>query len=87
MSFAWRLVLLLGLAIVPLAARAVLRGLRLRAAQLRAFGEPAVLARGSRLGDERQQHHRGIEAHGRLRRRVAPSSAPAARRARPGASR
>ena len=58
MSFAWPLVLLLGLAIVPLAARAVLRGLRLRAAELRAFGEPAVLARGSRLGDERTARRR-----------------------------
>jgi Ca-activated chloride channel homolog len=53
MSFASPLVLLLALAVVPLVARAVLRGVRRRRAELREFGEPAVLARGSTLPDER----------------------------------
>ena len=48
MSFAWPLVLLLGVVLVPLAPRALLArhagGAR---RELRAFGEPAVLARGS----------------------------------------
>jgi Ca-activated chloride channel family protein len=51
MSFAWPLVLLLALVLVPLGARAVLRGLRRREEELRAFGEPEVMARGSVLGD------------------------------------
>ena len=51
MSFAWPLVLLLALVLVPLAARAVRRGLRRRDEELETFGEPAVLARGSTLGD------------------------------------
>jgi Ca-activated chloride channel homolog len=50
-SFAWPLVLLLGAVLVPLGARAVLRGLRRGEKELREFGEPAVLARGSTLGD------------------------------------
>lgn len=53
MSFTWPLVLLLAVLAVPLVARAVLRGVRRRQADLRAFGEPAVLARGSALGDAR----------------------------------
>ena len=53
MSFAWPLVLLLALVLVPLAARAVLRGLRRRDEELAAFGDPPVLARGSMLGDAR----------------------------------
>ena len=51
MSFAWPLVLLLTLVLVPLAAWAVLRGLRRREEELETFGDPAVLARGSTLGD------------------------------------
>ncbi|HET9041001.1 MAG TPA: VWA domain-containing protein [Gemmatimonadales bacterium] len=51
MSFAWPLVLLLALVLVPFGARAVLRGLRRREEELRAFGEPEVMARGSVLGD------------------------------------
>jgi VWA domain-containing protein len=57
-SFAWPLVLLLALVLVPLAARAVLRGLRRRDAELEAFGDPAVLARGSTLGDARVARRR-----------------------------
>jgi Ca-activated chloride channel family protein len=52
-SFAWPLVLLLGAVLVPLAVRAMLAGLRRREAELRAFGEPDVLSRGSTLGDQR----------------------------------
>jgi Ca-activated chloride channel homolog len=52
-SFGWPLVLLLALAAVPLVGRTVLRGMRRGRAELRAFGEPAVLARGSALRDER----------------------------------
>jgi Ca-activated chloride channel homolog len=52
-SFAWPLVLLLALVLVPLAGRAVLRGFRRREEELEAFGDPAVLARGSTLGDAR----------------------------------
>ena len=51
MSFAWPLVLLLGLVLLPLGVRAVLRGLRRGEEELQAFGEPAVLARGSTLGN------------------------------------
>jgi Ca-activated chloride channel family protein len=58
MSFAWPLVLLLGAVLVPLAVRAMLTGLRRREAELRAFGEPAVLGRGSALGDERRSRRR-----------------------------
>ncbi len=58
MSFAWPLVLLLALVLVPLAARAVLRGLRRRDEELEAFGDPAVLARGSTLGDARVARRR-----------------------------
>jgi Ca-activated chloride channel family protein len=53
MSFAWPLVLLLAAIAVPLVARVALRGVRRREAELREFGEPAVLARGSTLGDTR----------------------------------
>jgi len=52
-SFVWPLVLLVALVAVPLAARAVFRGVRRREVELREFGEPAVLARGSTLGDAR----------------------------------
>ena len=58
MSFAWPMVLLLGLVLVPLGARAVLHGLRRRDAELDAFGDPAVLARGSTLGDARLARRR-----------------------------
>jgi Ca-activated chloride channel homolog len=58
MSFAWPMVLLLALALVPLGARAVLRGLRRRDEELDAFGDPAVLARGSTLGDARLARRR-----------------------------
>lgn len=51
MSFAWPPVLLLALVLVPLAARAVLRGLRRGDEELLEFGDPAVLAHGSTLGD------------------------------------
>jgi Ca-activated chloride channel family protein len=50
-SFAWPLVLLLALVLLPLGARAVWRGLRRRDEELLAFGDPEVLARGSTLGD------------------------------------
>lgn len=58
MSFAWPLVLLLALVLVPLAAWAVRRGLRRRGEDLGAFGDPAVLARGSTLGDARLARRR-----------------------------
>ncbi|MGH7513655.1 MAG: VWA domain-containing protein [Gemmatimonadales bacterium] len=58
MSFAWPLVLLLGAVLVPLAVRAMLAGLRRRDAELRAFGEPEVLSRGSTLGDQRTARRR-----------------------------
>ena len=58
MSFAWPMVLLLALVLVPLAARTVLRGLRRRNEELDAFGDPAVLARGSTLGDARLARRR-----------------------------
>ena len=51
MSFAWPLVLLLAVVLVPLAVRAVHRGLGRRQEELETFGDPAVLARGSTLGD------------------------------------
>jgi Ca-activated chloride channel family protein len=57
-SFAWPLVLLLALALVPIAARAVHRGLRRRDEELETFGDPAVLARGSTLGDARVARRR-----------------------------
>jgi Ca-activated chloride channel family protein len=57
-SFAWPMVLLFALALVPLAARAVLRGLQHRDEELDAFGDPAVLARGSTLGDARLARRR-----------------------------
>jgi Ca-activated chloride channel homolog len=57
-SFAWPLVLLLALVLVPLAARAVHRGLRRREEELEAFGDPAVLAQGSTLGDARVARRR-----------------------------
>jgi Ca-activated chloride channel homolog len=57
-SFAWPLVLLLGAVLVPLAVRAMLAGLRRRDAELRAFGEPDVLGRGSTLGDQRTARRR-----------------------------
>jgi len=53
-SFEWPLVLLVALIAVPLLARAVARGLRRRRAELVEFGEPAVLAHGSSLPDERR---------------------------------
>ena len=53
MSVAWPLVLVLALVLVPLHARAVWRGLRRREAELDAFGERTVLARGSSLVDPR----------------------------------
>jgi Ca-activated chloride channel family protein len=52
-SFAWPLVLPLGAIVVAVAARLLLRGVRRRAAALREFGEPELLARGSSLGDQR----------------------------------
>ena len=58
MTFAWPLVLLLALALVPLAARGALRGLRRREEALEAFGDPTVLARGSTLGDARVARRR-----------------------------
>ena len=58
MSFAWPLVLLLALVLVPLAARAVRGGLRRRKEELETFGDPAVLARGSTLGDTRLARRR-----------------------------
>jgi Ca-activated chloride channel family protein len=57
-SFAWPLVLVLALVLVPLAARAVLHGLRRRDEELEAFGDPAVLGRGSTLGDARAARRR-----------------------------
>ena len=54
MSFEWPLVLLVALVAVPLLARAVARGLRRRRVELAEFGEPAVLAHGSSLPDERR---------------------------------
>jgi Ca-activated chloride channel homolog len=50
-TFAWPLVLLLALVLVPLATWGVFRGLRRRDQELEAFGDPTVLARGSTLGD------------------------------------
>jgi Ca-activated chloride channel family protein len=52
-SFAWPVVLLVGAVLVALAVRALLRGLARRDAELRAFGEPDVLGRGSALTDTR----------------------------------
>ena len=52
MSFAWPVVLLVGAALVALATHATLAGLGRREAELRAFGEPEVLGRGSTLGDQ-----------------------------------
>jgi Ca-activated chloride channel homolog len=52
-SFDFPLVLLLALVAVPLVSRALLRGVRRREAELREFGDPGVLARGSALGDRR----------------------------------
>jgi Ca-activated chloride channel family protein len=57
-SFASPLVLLVALIAVPLVARAVLLGVRRRRAELREFGDPAVLARGSALPDERTAERR-----------------------------
>jgi Ca-activated chloride channel homolog len=57
-SFAWPLVLVLALVLLPVAARAVLRGLGRRDEELEAFGDPAVLARGSTLGDGRVARRR-----------------------------
>jgi Ca-activated chloride channel homolog len=57
-SFAWPLVLLLALVLVPVAARAVHRGFRRRQEELQAFGDPAVLGRGSTLGDTRLSRRR-----------------------------
>jgi Ca-activated chloride channel family protein len=57
-TFAWPLGLLLALALVPLAARGVFRGLRRRDEELEAFGDPTVLARGSTLGDARVARRR-----------------------------
>ncbi len=54
MSFEWPVVLLVALVAVPLLARAVARGLRRRRVELAEFGEPAVLAHGSSLPDERR---------------------------------
>jgi Ca-activated chloride channel homolog len=51
MSLAWPLVLLLALVLMPLAGRVVHRGLGRREEELETFGDPAVLARGSTLGD------------------------------------
>ena len=59
MSFASPLVLLLAFVAVPLVALAVVVGLRRRRTELREFGEPAVLARGSALADERTVARRG----------------------------
>ncbi len=53
MSFDAPVVLLLALALVPLVARALFAGVRRREAELHEFGEPEVLARGSRLGEAR----------------------------------
>ena len=58
MSLAWPLVLPLGAVLVSLALWAALIGSRRREAELRAFGEPAVLARGSTLGDGRAVRRR-----------------------------
>ena len=58
MSFAAPLMLLVALLAVPLTARALLRGARRREAELREFGERAVLARGSTLGDARTARRR-----------------------------
>jgi len=52
-SFDAPLVLLLAVVTVPLVLRALLGGVRRREAELRDFGEPAVLARASTLGDRR----------------------------------
>ncbi|MEP7176482.1 MAG: VWA domain-containing protein [Gemmatimonadales bacterium] len=53
MSVDWPLALLLAAIGVPIVAWIVLRGVRRRAAELREFGEPELLARASRLGDAR----------------------------------
>ncbi|MEO6058098.1 MAG: VWA domain-containing protein, partial [Gemmatimonadales bacterium] len=53
MSVDWPLALLLAAIGLPIVARIVLRGVRRRAAELREFGEPELLARASRLGDAR----------------------------------
>lgn len=53
MSFDAPLVLLLALVAVPLVARALHGAVRRGEAELRDFGEPAILARGSTLGDRR----------------------------------
>ncbi len=58
MSFAWPLVLPAGAIVVAVAAWLLLRGVRRRAAALREFGEPGLLARGSSLGDERTARRR-----------------------------
>jgi len=52
-SFDAPLALLLAVVAVPLVLRALLGGVRRREAALHEFGEPAVLARGSALGDRR----------------------------------
>jgi len=52
-SFDAPLALLLAVVAVPLVLRALLGGVRRREAALHDFGEPAVLARGSALGDRR----------------------------------
>jgi Ca-activated chloride channel family protein len=57
-SVAWPVVLVLALVLVPVLARAVWRGLRRREAELDAFGERTVLARGSALGDPRLARRR-----------------------------
>jgi Ca-activated chloride channel homolog len=57
-SFAWPMLLIAGLVLVPLAVYALLRGVGRREAELRAFGEPAVLGRGSTLGDQRTARRR-----------------------------
>jgi len=59
MSFAWPWALALLVAAVPAAAWVVLRSARRRETELEAFGEPAVLARGSALGDARTAARRG----------------------------
>jgi Ca-activated chloride channel family protein len=57
-SFAWPLVVVVGAALVSLVATAMLAGLRRRDAELRAFGEPEVLGRGSALLDQRTARQR-----------------------------
>jgi len=57
-SFAWPLVLVVGAALVPLVVTAMLAGLRRRDAELRVFGEPEVLGRGSALPDQRTARRR-----------------------------